>query len=96
MKPTIGRIVHYKVPGLPDADAWRPAMVTAVFPSGDDAHLLNLTVFLDQANDARNYGDEIRDALPYAMPPGQGVHMFPTSAAQGDHAGEWRWPPRAA
>lgn len=98
MKPTIGRIVHYSLPlkGPAEHEVLRPAMITEVFEGGAEGPMCNLTVFLDQANDLRIHGDELRKEIGWAIPDGQSVHAFPTSVHEGTSAGTWRWPARAA
>lgn len=86
MKPTIGRIVHYRLSAgdvqsiniqhaardrnAVHADMVLPAMVTAVF--GEESGTANLAVQLD----------------------GTGTY-WATSRAEGDGQGQWSWPPRA-
>lgn len=56
MKPTIGRIVHYRfAPGLPVSGVW-PAIVTAVSPDG----IVFLEVFGQEDPSARfRFGPEV-------------------------------------
>jgi len=82
MKPSIGRIVHYRLPNkYEDVERWRPAIVTAVWSD----NCVNLRLFLDGANDA--------DALPiYGTDPAHPDWI--TSSTAGADVGDWRWPPR--
>lgn len=93
MTPSIGRIVHYRLPPRFEGDTaevWRPAAIVDVFPSGD-GHLLNLTVFLDGLNDTR-HGGLAKDGRIDLHSPAIGSVG---SAAEGTAHNEWRWPPRA-
>lgn len=88
MTPTIGRIVHYRLPDRHGAERWRPAMVVQTF-----GETCNLTIFLDGLNDANSPEDvkALRDS-------GLGVSQAFASAgsrAEGTGEGNWRWPPRA-
>lgn len=94
MKPTIGRIVHFKI------DDWRvrPMIVTAVWPGeyGPDSYGINGTVFLDGSNDLRLHPiPEVIGTHHGCKPVAPDVpllHIY--SAKQGDGPGEWNWPPR--
>lgn len=88
MKPTIGRIVHYRLPDRYEGDnRWRPAMVVNSFDG--TTHNANLTVFLDGLND-------VRDAnLIESVGLRVGLFLSVGSASEGEKPGNWRWPPVA-
>lgn len=90
-KPTIGRIVHYRLPPRFEGDTaevWRPATVVGVF-GHEDNPLCNLTVFLDALNDTGGGGlaESGLDVVSAAI-------GSVGSAQEGTAQGEWRWPPR--
>lgn len=91
-KPSIGRIVHYRLPPRYEGDAaevWRPAFVVDVFGSEENP-LCNLTVFLDVLNDTREGGLAKCGSLDLISAAIASVG----SAQEGTSQGEWRWPPR--
>ena len=96
MTPTLGRIVHYRLPDLSDYFAgavvrWRPAIVVNVHdhePVGQGARL-NLTVFLDGLDEAIDKNDPLWEDDGFG-----GVFLSVKCAAEGTDPGNWRWPPR--
>lgn len=80
MKPTVGRIVFFKLPRTMEGllaqslGEHRPAMITRVL---DDEHV-NLSVTLDAPNDTASHA----------------MHAFVTACKAGDGEGQWSWPPR--
>lgn len=76
--PSIGRIVHVQI----RSDVWRPAIVTAVWPT-----TINACVFLDGVNDPSETAAN-----------GATMHVYsaPHEDEAPDHDGPvWRWPPRS-
>jgi len=93
MTPSIGRIVHYRLPDRYEGgpERWRPAIVVQEF-----GELANLTVFLDGLNDGTTPEDvkALRESgLDCAL---HGQCASRGSAAEGTGVGEWRWPPRVS
>lgn len=77
--PSVGRIVHYKLPN----GRIRPAIITEVWPGNSR---VNLTVFMDGSND----GVALNEFpglgwVPSAAQAGQGEEPQP---------GQWFWPPK--
>lgn len=87
--PSLGRVVHFRLPDrYPGDERWRPAVIVNVF-----GNLVNLTVFLDGLNDARDQDDMrlLQDAGVFC-----GMHSRVASVgsrAEGTDDGCWRWPP---
>jgi hypothetical protein len=84
MKPSIGRMVHYRLSGddveglsgkSTSYGAHRPAIVVAVFPAG-----CNLSVTLDGPNDS--------------PPDNQATHLWVGTVPEGPAPGMWHWPER--
>lgn len=89
--PTIGRVVHYRLPERPGdtRERWRPAhVVNGPFPEGR----VNLTVMLDGLNDARD-AEEV-ELLNSAGVLYTHALLSVGSADEGEAPGCWRWPPR--
>lgn len=94
--PSIGRIVHYKLPVAYGPDSWRPAIITQVFEGGyASGYGSNLTVFLDGANDMRypEHVQALSDQGCVVDNQSAGCGSV-TSAEEGTEPGSWRWPPR--
>ena len=96
MKPSIGRIVHFRLPDKYDGaePRWRPAVITNVIEHELEVmppitrHYTNLVVTLDGPNDADIDGDE---GSAVDAP----VHtVWRGTVSEGTEAGCWRWPPR--
>ena len=85
MKPTIGRIVHVNINSSEEhpEPIWRSAIITEVW--GGDC--VQLTVFLDAANDANANRVDASDLV------NAGFASF-TSCNEGTGHKQWRWPPR--
>lgn len=81
MKPSIGRIVHYRLPDGRSAGDLRPAIVVTVWPEDGTPHggSLQLQVFTDGTNDGPSYASGI---------------AWKTSVVEGTDLGTWRWPER--
>ena len=92
MTPSIGRIVHCRLPETHGADTWRPAIIV----NGPWGGLVNLTVFLDGLNDCSSAEKCRALAQTFGIEtPDPGAPLFTTgSRAEGDAPGCWRWPPR--
>ena len=78
MKPTIGRIVHYRI----SERAVRPALIVEVFSEINGCS--NLQVFVDGANDLG----------PFTMGECERGLAWRTSVVQGDGIKQWQWPQR--
>lgn len=93
MKPSIGRIVHFRLPdkyeGAPAR--WRPAVITEVITHElemmppQTRYYANLVVTLDGPNDA--------DLAELPAGPGP-LTIWRGTVSEGTEAGCWRWPPR--
>lgn len=81
MNPTIGRLLHYKLPSGPSVGQTRPAIVVREW--GND-YCVNLQVFLDQANDGA-VPTYVTSAIRADSEYGKGI---------ADGLGCWSWPPR--
>lgn len=81
--PTIGRMVHYK---MPNGDV-RPATIVSVI--NDD--MINIQVFTDGVNDAAMLKEKDGGIADMIMA-SRGI-MWKTSVARGDGNGEWNWMP---
>jgi hypothetical protein len=85
MKPTIGRIVHFRIGGTDADPELRPATVVRVWSKD----CVNLQVDFDGENDKK--------FPPPVGPDTDEVHRgrgWRKSVSEGDGVGEWRWPPR--
>jgi hypothetical protein len=78
-KPSVGRIVHYLLPTAA-GDVARPAIVTAVEPSGS----ISLVVFLVPGDDAQGASTDGHTLRRTSVP--EAIEKFTV--------GTWRWPPR--
>ena len=86
MKPTIGRIVHYRV----SKSEVRAAMIVKLYSAGQ---YVQLQVFLDGIND--NFSDERPgfDGTPmFSHDEQRNGLAWRTSVMQGDDIGQWNWP----
>lgn len=84
-KPTVGRIVHFKV----SENIVRPAIITRVW-NGD---CVNLAVFLDGTNDGANVDWEKAFCLKTPEENMSGGYMacwWVTSVVKGDRVGQWK------
>jgi TPP-dependent pyruvate/acetoin dehydrogenase alpha subunit len=86
-KPTIGRIVHYRLAEHDGVRAdsvgkYRPAIIVETW--GENSPHVNLRVFLDGSNDCKH--DEKGNVIP--------ASEWSTSRMEGTEPGTWRWPPR--
>ncbi len=91
-KPTIGRIVLYRVgtddQGLP---VYRPAIIVKVW----SPTLVNLQVFLDGTNDRLwKYVNGVDPLFAYEDECLKGM-AWRTSIPEGEDIGNWSWPVRA-
>lgn len=86
--PTVGRMVHFVLDQGPFRGEHRPAIIVAVFRSGDE-YLCNLQVILD-CNE-HGYGN---DSPATWEPPSQSPIYWATSRAHdhGHQYGTWHWP----
>lgn len=90
MKPSLGRIVLYRMPDGQD----RPAMIVRVWSDT----CVNLQVFTDGENDAGN----VLERMPGPFPGGRestSLHVWRTSVMLAPAGAEppafsWRWPER--
>lgn len=102
MKPSIGRLVHYRLPDEFGLDEWRAAMVVQIFES--DVVRCNLTVYFDALNDMnwapkkvalRKLGVSWPEAAVGDLTiPSMVFQGAVGSAHEGTEPGDWRWPPR--
>ncbi len=86
MKPTIGRIVNYRV----RENEVRAAMIVNIFGDGP---YIQLQVFLDGLNDS--FYDErpgLSGQLMFSKEEQRQGMAWRTSVAQGDEIGQWNWP----
>lgn len=104
--PTVGRFVQANI-GTDAAPAWRPALVTAVWPNEFASHPvidvgLNLTVFPDGENDRSLLEANLRDAarsndfaaVRLTSVPHAGVARSEQPHGPWVPTGPtWRWPP---
>ena len=80
--PSVGRIVHYILPGGPHRGEHRPAIIVKVW--SDDPHpqtAVQLQVFTDCANDGPEYASGLHWATSVQQAP-EHEHRF----------GTWHWP----
>ena len=88
MKPSIGRIVHYRL----SDDVVRPATIVSVVEG--DTPGVNLQVLFDGSNDCpSDLVPEVRGVTPTVVERNVGLGWRP-SIAEGTGVGEWSWPPR--
>lgn len=81
MNPTVGRIVHYRLPLGPSAGQVRPAIVVRTW---DNDYCVQLKVFLDEVND-HDTSAFVSSAIRADSDAGKGMT---------DGLGCWFWPPR--
>lgn len=86
-KPTVGRIVNFKVA----EDVARPAIITQVW----NEDCVNLVVFPDGTNDgaAVDWENRFRVHSPQASLSGGYMGcVWMTSVTRGNSPGQWNWP----
>jgi hypothetical protein len=79
--PSIGRVVHYKLPAGPNRGEYRPALIVRVWGEATPDSAVQLQVFTDGHNDGPEYA--------------AGIH-WATSVKHdesGTEFGTWKWPP---
>lgn len=85
--PSIGRIVHYRLPSGRNVGEYRPAVITRVWddPATPESPV-NLQVFTDGMNDAEG-GTHRGEPLLFPPPA-----FWVDNVSFGDGLGQYRWP----